>query len=81
MGVAITFGDKTEHECGKNKYGDLFLLGSETEHLPRLLQNAGAPNWIIAQGKIENRGFLDEYEAKVSPTIKCHQGRVVVFDE
>jgi len=37
--------------------------------------------YVIAQGKIENRGMLDEYAAKVIPTIESHQGRVVAFDE
>jgi uncharacterized protein (DUF1330 family) len=37
--------------------------------------------YVIAQAKIENRGLLDQYGAKVGPTIKSHQGRVVAFDE
>ena len=37
--------------------------------------------YVIVQGKIENRGMLDEYVAKVIPTIESHQGRVVAFDE
>jgi uncharacterized protein (DUF1330 family) len=37
--------------------------------------------YVIAQAKIENRGLLDEYVAKVIPTIVSHQGRVVAFDE
>jgi uncharacterized protein (DUF1330 family) len=37
--------------------------------------------YVIAQGKIENRGLLDQYGAKVGPTIKAHQGRIVAFDE
>jgi uncharacterized protein (DUF1330 family) len=37
--------------------------------------------YVVAQGKIENRELLDQYEAKVGSTIKSHQGRVVVFDE
>jgi uncharacterized protein (DUF1330 family) len=37
--------------------------------------------YVIAQGKIENRGLLDQYGAKVGLTIKSHQGRVVAFDE
>ena len=36
---------------------------------------------VITQAKIENRGLLDEYVAKVIPTIESHQGRVVAFDE
>ena len=37
--------------------------------------------YVIAQAKIENRGLLDGYAAKVIPTIESHQGRVVAFDE
>ena len=37
--------------------------------------------YVIAQGKIENRGLLDQYVAKVIPTIESHQGRVVAFEE
>jgi uncharacterized protein (DUF1330 family) len=37
--------------------------------------------YVIAQGKIENRGLLDQYVAKVVSTIESHQGRVVAFDE
>ena len=37
--------------------------------------------YVIAQSKIENRGLLDQYVAKVIPTIESHQGRVVAFDE
>jgi uncharacterized protein (DUF1330 family) len=37
--------------------------------------------YVIAQGKIENRELLDQYGAKVGPTIKSHQGRVVAYDE
>jgi uncharacterized protein (DUF1330 family) len=37
--------------------------------------------YVIVQGKIEDRGLLDQYVAKVVPTIKSHQGRVVAFDE
>src|SRR5262249_4414947 len=37
--------------------------------------------YVIAQGKVENRGLLDQYGAKVLPTIASHQGRVVAFDE
>ena len=36
---------------------------------------------VIAQGKVENLGLLDQYVEKVSPTIKSHQGQVVAFDE
>jgi uncharacterized protein (DUF1330 family) len=37
--------------------------------------------YVIAQGKIENRGMLDQYAEKVMSTIEFHQGRVVAFDE
>ncbi len=37
--------------------------------------------YVIAQGKIENRGLFDQYVAKVIPTIESHQGRVVAFEE
>ncbi len=37
--------------------------------------------YVIAQSKIENRALLDQYVAKVIPTIESHQGRVVAFDE
>jgi uncharacterized protein (DUF1330 family) len=37
--------------------------------------------YVIAQGKIANRGLLNQYQAKVSATIKSHQGRIVAFDE
>jgi len=37
--------------------------------------------YVIAQGKVENRGLLDQYVAKVILTIESHQGRVVAFDE
>jgi uncharacterized protein (DUF1330 family) len=37
--------------------------------------------YVIVQGKVENRGLLDQYVAKVSHTIESHQGRVVAFDE
>jgi uncharacterized protein (DUF1330 family) len=37
--------------------------------------------YVIAQGKIENHGLLDQYVAKVIPTIESHQGRVIAFDE
>jgi len=35
--------------------------------------------YVIVQGKIEKRGLLDQYVAKVIPTIESHQGRVVAF--
>src|SRR5438046_5063109 len=37
--------------------------------------------YVIAQGKIENRGLIDQYVAKVIPSIESHQGRIVAFDE
>ena len=37
--------------------------------------------YVIVQGKIENRGLLDQYVAEVMPTIESHHGRVVAFDE
>ena len=37
--------------------------------------------YVIAQGKIENREMLDQYVAKVMPTIASHQGRIIAFDE
>jgi uncharacterized protein (DUF1330 family) len=37
--------------------------------------------YVIARGKVENRGLLDQYVAKVLPTIESHQGRVVAFEE
>jgi uncharacterized protein (DUF1330 family) len=37
--------------------------------------------YVVAQSKIENPGLLDQYVAKVVPTIESHQGRVLAFDE
>ena len=37
--------------------------------------------YVIAQGKIEDRGMLDQYVTEVIPTIESHQGRIVAFDE
>jgi uncharacterized protein (DUF1330 family) len=37
--------------------------------------------YVIVQGKIENRGLLDQYLAKAGPSIKSHQGRTIAFDE
>ena len=37
--------------------------------------------YVIAQAKVENRGLLDPYVAKVSRSIESHKGRVVAFDE
>jgi uncharacterized protein (DUF1330 family) len=37
--------------------------------------------YVIVQGKVEDRGLLDQYVAKAGPTIKSHQGRTIAFDE
>ena len=37
--------------------------------------------YVIAQARIENHELLDQYVAKVIPTIESHQGRIVAFDE
>jgi uncharacterized protein (DUF1330 family) len=37
--------------------------------------------YVIAQSKIQNHALLDQYVAKVVPTIESNQGRVVAFDE
>ncbi len=37
--------------------------------------------FVVAQGRIEDRGKLDEYVGKALPTIQAHGGRVVAFDE
>jgi uncharacterized protein (DUF1330 family) len=37
--------------------------------------------YVIAHGTVENRVLLDQYAAKVLPTIESHQGRIVAFDE
>ena len=37
--------------------------------------------YVIVQGKVENRGLLDQYVAKAGSTIKSHQGRTIAFDE
>jgi uncharacterized protein (DUF1330 family) len=37
--------------------------------------------YVIAQSEIENRELLNQYGAKVGPTIESHQGRIVAFDE
>ncbi len=39
------------------------------------------PVYVVGQGRIENRKLLDEYVAKVVPTISSHGGRIVAFDE
>jgi uncharacterized protein (DUF1330 family) len=37
--------------------------------------------YVIVQGKVENRGMLDQYIAEAGRTIEAHQGRVIAFDE
>jgi uncharacterized protein (DUF1330 family) len=37
--------------------------------------------YVIVQGKVEDRGLLDQYVAKAGPSIKSHQGRTIAFDE
>ena len=37
--------------------------------------------YVIVQGKVENRGLLDQYVAKAGPAIKSYQGRTIAFDE
>ena len=37
--------------------------------------------YVVAQGRIENRKMLDEYVAKVIPTIQSGGGRILAFDE
>ena len=37
--------------------------------------------YVIVQGKVENRGLLDQYMAKAGRAIKSHQGRTIAFDE
>ena len=37
--------------------------------------------YVIVQGRIENRGLLDQYVEKAGPAIKSHQGRTIAFDE
>src|SRR5437660_12544812 len=37
--------------------------------------------YVIAQGKVENRGLLDQYVTKVIPTIESHQRRLIAFDD
>jgi uncharacterized protein (DUF1330 family) len=37
--------------------------------------------YVMVQGKVENRGLLDQYVAKAGPAIKSHQGRTIAFDE
>ena len=37
--------------------------------------------YVILQGKVENRGLLDQHVAKAGPAIKSHQGRTLALDE
>jgi uncharacterized protein (DUF1330 family) len=37
--------------------------------------------YVIVQGKVENRGLLDQYTEKAGPTIAPYKGRVLAFDE
>src|SRR6516162_8004903 len=37
--------------------------------------------YVIVQGKVENRGLLDQYVAKAGRAIESHQGRTIAFDE
>jgi uncharacterized protein (DUF1330 family) len=37
--------------------------------------------YAIAQGRIENREMLDQYIAKVIPTIQAGGGKILGFDE
>jgi len=37
--------------------------------------------YVVAQGRIEDRAMLDEYVAKVIPTIQSAGGRILGFDE
>ena len=39
------------------------------------------PVYVVAQGRIENREMLDQYVAKVIPTIQSGGGRILGFDE
>jgi len=39
------------------------------------------PVYAIAQGRIENREMLNEYAAKVIPTLQSGGGRILGFDE
>jgi hypothetical protein len=40
MNVAITLCNETDHERHQNKHDNLFLLGSKSQSLPRLIQFA-----------------------------------------
>ena len=37
--------------------------------------------YVVAQGRIEKREMLNEYVAKVIPTIQSNGGRILAFDE
>ena len=39
------------------------------------------PVYVVAQGRIENREMLNQYVAKVMPTIQAGGGRILGFDE
>ena len=39
------------------------------------------PVYVVAQGRIENREMINEYVAKVIPTIQSGGGRILGFDE
>ena len=39
------------------------------------------PVYVVAQGRIEKREMLNEYVAKVIPTIQSSGGRILGFDE
>ena len=39
------------------------------------------PVYVVAQGRIENQKMLDEYVAKVIPTIQSGGGHILGFDE
>jgi uncharacterized protein (DUF1330 family) len=39
------------------------------------------PVYVIAQGRIDDREKLDQYVAKVIPTIQAGGGRILGFDE
>ncbi len=39
------------------------------------------PVYVVAQGRIENREMLNQYVAKVIPSIQAGGGRILGFDE
>lgn len=39
------------------------------------------PVYAVAQGTVEDRDMLNEYVAKVIPTIQASGGRIIGFDE